>query len=121
MLSPFSVTLSNVVHFKLDHFEPIQLVCAGDVEWLHFIRQFPAVQTLHVSQRSSGYVPLALELLEDISTQMAAEVLPSLHLIFLEGQPTSSIEKFIAFRRFCGRPVTVVDTETDYERLIPHR
>jgi len=49
---------------------------------------------------------------------MVAEVLPSIDLIRLVGQPASSIEKFVAGRRLSGRPVTVIDSETEfYERL----
>jgi hypothetical protein len=48
---------------------------------------------------------------------MVTEVLPSLDLICLDGQPASSIEKFVAAsaRQLSGRPVTTIDTETEFE------
>jgi len=122
VLSQFSVTLSNVVHLKLEVHLNIklvrQLMDAGYLEWLHLLRQFSTVQTLHVSQKFSRFVALVLE---DITAEMAVEVLPSLHLIFLEDQPTFTIENFITFRQLCGRPVTAVETVMDYERLILHQ
>ena len=52
---------------------------------------------------------------------MAAEVLPTLDLIYLEAQelqPTPSVEKFVTVRRLSGQPVAVVYTETEFiERL----
>jgi len=45
---------------------------------------------------------------------MVAEVFPSLDLIFLEDQPASSIEEFVASRWLSDHPVTVVDTETEF-------
>ena len=39
-------------------------------------------------------------------------------IICLVVPPTPSTEKFIAIRRLCGRPVTVVYGETDYERFV---
>jgi hypothetical protein len=112
-LGQFSATLSNVAHLKFD----VCLFHPGldDAEWLHLLHRFSAVQTLFVSRTPAKRVALALE---DITAEMAAEVLPSLHLICLVGQPISSIEKFIAVRRLSGRPVTVVDTEMQYEKLI---
>jgi hypothetical protein len=117
-LSQFSGTLSNLVHhlkFDVSVFDPENM---DDAEWLHLLHRFSAVQTLYVSHTSARRVALALE---DIPAEMVAEVLPSLHLICLAGQPTSSIQKFIAVRRLSGRPVTVIDTETEYERLVSHQ
>ncbi len=117
VLSQFSATLSNVVHLKLEAQlkEGRQLEGTDDVEWLHLLHQFSTVQTLHVSQELAGHVALALE---DVTREMVAEVLPSLDLIRIVGQPASSIEKFVAVRRLSGCPVTVIDTETEfYEKL----
>ena len=108
-----SAPLSNVVHLKLD-VEPVgsrQIEGADGVEWLRLLRQFPVVQLLYVSQELAGHVALALE---DIAGDMAAEVLPSIDLICLEGQPASSVGKFVAARQLSGRPVTVVDTKTEF-------
>jgi len=117
VLSHFSAALSNVVHLKLvAQLEGgRQLEGTDDVDWLHLLYQFPTVRTLHVSRELAGHVALALE---DITWDMVAEVLPSLDLIHVVGNPASSIEKFVSARRISGCPVTVIDTETEfYERI----
>ena len=118
VLSQYSATLSNVVHLelKVDELEgDHELEGMDDVEWLHLFHQFSAVQTLYVSWELAGSVALALE---DITGEMVAEVLPFLDYIFLEDQPASSIEEFVAARRLSDRPVTVVKTHKEFiERL----
>lgn len=88
----------------------------GDVEWLPLLHQFPNVRTLHVSEELAGHVALVLEDTTDET------VLPSLDLICLADEPVSSATKFVAARRLSGRPVTVVDTETEFDkktRILP--
>ena len=115
VLSQVSTTLSlsAVVNLKLE----VPTWSAGptegmdDVDWRHFILQFPTMQTMHVSQALAEHIALALE-------YMVAGAFPSLDLIFLEGQPASSVESFLAARKFSGRPVTVVDTETEFDEKV---
>jgi hypothetical protein len=117
VLSHFPAALSNVVHLKLEaQLEGgRQLEGMDDAEWLLLLHQFPTVRTLHVSQELAGHVALTLE---DISRDMVTQVLPSLDLIRIVGQPASSIEKFVAGRLLSGCPMTVIDTETEFsERL----
>ena len=45
---------------------------------------------------------------------MAAEVLPALHLLCLEGQPDASVCKFVAVRRHSGRPENTVSMLSDF-------
>jgi len=108
----FSATLSHVVHLKLE-VEPVGnlQIDSDGLDWLNFLRQFSAVQFLYVSQRLAGHVALALEA---VTVEMAAEVLPALDLICLESHVASSVEKFVAARQLSGRPVTVVDTRTEF-------
>ncbi|KAH9005761.1 hypothetical protein EDB86DRAFT_3239822 [Lactarius hatsudake] len=117
VLSHNSVTFSNVVHLKLavlDNY-PEQLEGTGDIAWPYLFHQFSNVQTLHVSRVLAGHVAAALE---DITGEMAAEVFPSLDLIYLAGHPTSTIRNFIAARQLSDRPITVVNTKTEFnERL----
>ncbi|KAH8983314.1 hypothetical protein EDB86DRAFT_2833981 [Lactarius hatsudake] len=115
VVSQISATLVNVVHLKLAELWGCRFEGTNDVEWVHLLRQFSAVQTPHVSQGLAGHVALALE---DITGGMVDEVLPSLDLIYLEDQPTSSIEKLVAARRLSGLPVTVVDTETEFNQRL---
>ena len=111
VLSQLSATLSNVVRLDIND-GGSDLEDTDDVEWLHLLQQFPAVQTLHVYQKEfAKHIALALE---DITAVMVAEVLPSLDSISFGGQPASSIPKFVALRQLSGRPVTVtiIDSET---------
>ncbi|KAH8980443.1 hypothetical protein EDB86DRAFT_2835333 [Lactarius hatsudake] len=115
----FSALLSSVVHLKLvaeldgdDEFEG-----TDEVEWPDLLRQFSAMKTLCVSPELAESVALTLE---DIARdpEMAAEVLPALELIFLGGQPVSFINNFVAIRRLSGLPVTVVDTEAEFDERL---
>jgi len=119
VLSHLSSKLSNVVHLKLKvEPEGRELKETDDVRWLHLLHPFSAVQTLHVSRELAGHVSLALE---DITAEMIEEVLPSLDSIRVVGQPASSIEKFTSSRLLSGCPVSVIDTETEFDkRLEPH-
>ncbi|KAH9171723.1 hypothetical protein EDB89DRAFT_2070494 [Lactarius sanguifluus] len=114
VLSHFPATLSNVVHLKLaaQPNEGRRVEHTDDVEWLNLLRQFSAVQMLHVSQELVGCIALVLE---DVAAGMVAEVLPSLDSIWLVGQPPSSIGTFVAARQLSGHPVTVSDTETEFD------
>jgi|HubBroStandDraft_3_1064219.scaffolds.fasta_scaffold4184908_1 hypothetical protein len=49
---------------------------------------------------------------------MVAQVLPVLDLIYLDGQPVSCVEKFLAARQFIGHPVSIVDTEVEFEERV---
>ncbi|KAH9171739.1 hypothetical protein EDB89DRAFT_1069246 [Lactarius sanguifluus] len=116
LLSLLPTVLSNVTHLNLAEFRANRrLEDMDDFDWLHFFRQFSTVQTLRVSQELAPRVAHALE---DTVGELVAEVLPSLELIRIMGQPASSIEKFIAARRLSGCPVTAIDTDTEFnERL----
>ena len=119
VLGHISATLSNVVHLKLDGRlkENSQLKGIDDVDWLHFLHQFPTARTLHVSQKLAAHVALTLQ---DLALEAVTQTPPSLDLIYLADQPASSIEKFVAARKRSGRPVSVVETETEFdEKLEP--
>ena len=113
----FSATLSNVVHLKLE-VGPMgndYLEITDDLEWLHLLCQFSSVQFLYVSQDLTRRIAFALE---DINVEMAAEVLPSLDLVYLEGQLASSVEKFVAARQISDRPVTVIDAKVEFSKRL---
>ncbi|KAI9439691.1 hypothetical protein H4582DRAFT_1942279 [Lactarius indigo] len=116
VLSQFSTTLSTVAHLKLK-VEPKgrQLEGMDDAEWLNLLYQFSTVKTLHVSQELAEHVALALK---DIAGESVTEVLPSLDLICLAGQPASSVEEFVAARRQYDRPVIVIDTERIFNEKV---
>ena len=88
------------------------------IEWLQFLRFFPAVETLHLSGDLVTYIVSALE---EIPEEMITEVMPALHLLWLdeeerreEDKPVGSIERFLSLRQLSGRPVTVAGTEDDF-------
>ena len=54
--------------------------------------------------------------LKSITGEVVFEALSSLDSICLENRPTYSIEKFVTVHQLSGRPVTVVDTEVEFDR-----
>ena len=119
LFSQFSTILSNVVHLKLEA-DRFGEDGPDPVEWPHILSRFPTAQTLRVSRTYARLIALVLD---DITAEMAVQVLPTLDLIYLETRrlPPAflpSVEKFVAVRRLSGRPITVVDTEVEFnERL----
>ncbi|KAH9037710.1 hypothetical protein EDB84DRAFT_1577534 [Lactarius hengduanensis] len=94
--------------------------------WLPFFRLFLAVETLHLSGGVAAYITSALEDGAD-SEEMTTNVFPALHLIWLGettnfyedsdcDEPVGPIERFLSSRQLSGRPVTVVDTEGEFNR-----
>ena len=111
VLRHFSTVFPQLVHLKLSLSEHYQLEGTDDVEWHLLLHRFSALQTLHVSQGLAG--PLAV-VLEDMPEGMFAESLPSLNLIYLENQPTSSVEKCVVARS----TVTVFHTKAEYNKRL---
>ncbi|KAH9171740.1 hypothetical protein EDB89DRAFT_2070510 [Lactarius sanguifluus] len=117
LLSHFPTPLSNVVHLDLGARVEVNrpLEDMSDIDWLRLLHQFSAVQTLGLYNEPAEHVALTLE---DISGELVAEVLPSLDLVCIVDQPASSIEQFIAAREHSGYPVTVFDTETEFDKRL---
>ena len=114
VLNQFSAICSNMVHLKLllgYH----DLRVTGDAGLLQLLHQCSVVQTLHLSRELAGHIALVLE---SITAEMVAVVLPSLELISLEDQPSSSIETFDAARRVSGCPITVVHSEEEFDKRL---
>ena len=123
VLSQFSAAFSTVLHLDLELYldpedyldEDDQPDGAFDVEWLHLLRQFPAMQMLHVREELAASVFLALE---EITAEMVAKVLPSLSLICIEGETALSLEEIVAIYRLSGRPITVAATKTEFNERV---
>jgi hypothetical protein len=114
VLSQLSPILSTTVHLATDlHADVLQH--ADDHEWVHLLRQLSMVEVLSLDEQFARYLACALK---SITGEMVAEALSSLDLIYLEGQPTSSIQKFVVVRQLSGRPVTVVDTESEFDERL---
>jgi hypothetical protein len=114
VVNQFSAICSNMVHLKL-LLEYRELRVTGDAGLLQLLHQCSAVQTLHISRKLAGHIALVLE---SITADMVDVVLPSLELISLEDQPSSSIEKFDAARRVTGHPITVVHSEEEFDKRL---
>ena len=113
VLRQFSPILSSVVLLRFaTKFQERFLLQADDLEWIHLLRQFSMVQVLSLN---GHFASCFARRLESITGEMVAEALSSLDLIYLEGQPTSSIQKFVDVRQLSGRPVSVADTEEEFD------
>ncbi|KAH9029659.1 hypothetical protein EDB85DRAFT_1965364, partial [Lactarius pseudohatsudake] len=100
-------------------------------DWLPFFRLFAAVKTLHLSGGVAVYIASALEDAAD-PEDMINDVFPVLRLIWLDAaaedeaaedededdcdKPVGSIEQFLSMRQLSDHPVTVVDTEDEFDR-----
>ena len=80
---------------------------------MNLLHKFSALKALYVSRELANSVALALEA---ITAEMVAEVLPFLDLVYLEDHPPSSVEKFVASRRYTDHPVTVVNSKTEFDQ-----
>ncbi|KAI9435977.1 hypothetical protein H4582DRAFT_2100059 [Lactarius indigo] len=109
VFSQHSAMLSRVVHLKLSNLDNAS---REGGEWPLLLRKLSSMRTLRISGRFARHVTLALE---DLAGEMAAEVLPVLDLIYLDDQPVTSVEKFLTARRISGRPVTIADTEAEFD------
>ena len=109
-LSPF---LSHVERLELHdryfpQFHPNDMNM-DTLQWLELFQPFISVQSLCVSTR---LVPLIAPALQELTGARAIEVLPELHILFLEeGQPSRSVEKaieaFTATRLLLNHPVVI--------------
>jgi hypothetical protein len=93
-----------------------------NIEWLLFLRLFPAVEKLHLS---GDVVPYITSALEDITEDVLAEVMPALRLLWLDkddrredDEPVGSIERFLSLRQLSGHPVTVANTQDEFDEIL---
>jgi len=109
-----STMLSRVLHLKISSRQDDILDGYRNM-WPHLLRQLSHIRTLHVSRDFSGYIALALE---GITGEMATGVLPVVDLIYLDGQPVSCIGQFLAARQLSGHPITIVETEAEFDERV---
>ena len=96
--------VSNVGHLSIDEddLQPGWQRDMDDADWLELLRPFTSVKMLHASEQLAKHIALALN---DVSEELLADVLPSLNSLWLDDQQVTSVEQFIAVRRFSGNPV----------------
>ena len=108
--------LSNILHFSIDsdsiNHDPEDM---DDIGWVQLLRSFSSVQTLFVSRELAGHVSRSLE---NTAATIAAEVLPALDMVCLEGQPMTFAHKFISARWESGHSVTTVDTKRAFQERL---
>ena len=116
IFSQFFTVVSTIVHLKIyfPFVSGLPLVTTG-AEWLPFFNHLSTVQALYISPAFARHIARGLA---NFTGEMIAEAWPSLDLICLEDQPTSSLKKFILARRLSGRPVTVVPTEKEFDQRV---
>ena len=112
---------SNVTHLYA-HGDFVDTSGIRTTDWLPFFHLFPAVRALRLSW---GVTASMVSALEDTTEDMITDVFPALRLIWLVkcededediyNDPVGSIEKFLSLRRFAGCPVTVVNTEDEFD------
>jgi hypothetical protein len=110
-----AATFSNVDHLSVEG-DQMELDVMESSKWLPFLRQFPAVEALHLSGGVAAYITSALEHTAD----SVSDLLPALHVVWIDDEendddvPVGSIESFLSLRQLSGRPVTIVDTHDEY-------
>ena len=126
LLGQLPTMLSNVGHLSiLAHclqlgWEDDEDDDIGDIGYLELLRPFTSVQTLRLHGHSAGPVALALDI--EAEEMVDAEVLPFLHLLWLQDLPVASLENFTAVRSHSRCPVTVVSREREFlNRCGPQR
>jgi hypothetical protein len=107
ILSQSGAMLSNVGDLFINALDlPPGKDFMDDTEWLELLRPFTGMETLHVSGKVAGYVARGLEC---VTAEMVTEILPILHSLCLEDEPSTSVKRFLEVRRFSSHPVTIVD------------
>jgi hypothetical protein len=83
--------------------------------WLQLFHSFPSVQSLTIDVALEPFIAAALE---GLTGESAAEVLPSLHSLFIVGKASDKtvhkgIESFVAARQHSSQPVVISRREVD--------
>ena len=117
VLSQSSAVLPNVHNLYIyeDFLQPRWEGEMDDTEWLALIRQFTALETLRVSHQQVEHVAHALN---NVTVEMAPEILPALRLLFLEYQLAGSVEKFMTARQLARLPpIAIANTIDEYKSM----
>lgn len=88
-----------------------------NIQWLGLFHSFIAVESLHVTEYLGPFIASALR---EGTRRKAAEVLPALRSLFLEGLDPSELVKgsiggFIAARGRSGRHVTIYSQKSEWD------
>lgn len=120
VVNQLSALLTDVNRLSINSLEVLQ----GDremlglfIEWPELLRPFTAVKALSVDDKLSSYIPPALN---DATSEGAAEVLPVLNLLRIKSglELMNFMKTFVATRRNVGRPVTIVGSDTEFQKRL---
>jgi hypothetical protein len=125
VLGQSATMLSNVSHLSI-HAHCVQVVWEDDgdedmedIGYLELLRPFTTVRTLRLHGHSVAPIAFALEI--GAEEMVDAEVLPVLHLLWLQDLPMASLENFTDVRFHSRCRVTIVNTEREFlNRRGPH-
>ncbi|KAH9173169.1 hypothetical protein EDB89DRAFT_742980 [Lactarius sanguifluus] len=109
------VVLIDVDHLSIGNGFPWPYQHDGldDTEWLELLSLFTAVKSLILSEEKAGYIS------RGFTSEMTAEPLPSLRLLHIlpESPTTAPVGPAISLHRLSSQPITIVDTEHEFNRL----
>jgi len=108
----------RISEFRWESFEWKDDPDVDSSQWLEVFRLFVTAQSLHVSE---GLVPPVARALQDLSGQMAMEVLPALQTLFLEGLQSSgpvheATRSFATARQLSHQPAVIQRWEREEPR-----
>ena len=117
-LSQPSAMLSNVRHLFIRswYLKPNWRDDMDHIKWLTLLRRFTYVENLHVVHRLAGHVADALN---DVTTELAPEILPALCLLDFVDEPAVHVEEFNTVRQLSGLPLVTITHTSDL--LFPPR
>src|SRR6266404_583392 len=130
-IGQLDMMFSNVNHLFLNG-NSVHSSSIGDTdpEWLSFFRLFPAVKELRLS---GGMGEEIVSVLEGTTEEMIPEILPALHVIWLDDENEDyeeedyneqmelgpmDLRQFHSLRQRSGHPVTIVDTQEEFEETL---
>jgi len=105
---------SNVRHLSIDSSSECRDIPFTNLDWVQILASFSTLQTLDISGDDVGHIALALD---DKGGEMAAKLLPALKLLYIVGEPESSVTRFCAVSRLSG-PVTLVKTWEEFDERL---
>jgi len=107
----FSLHLPLLPHVELLQIteDPSEDTYMNSSDWLELFQLFTAVQSLYVSK---NLVPFVAAALQELTGELAVEVLPALRILSLEGlQPSGPVQDgirlFVAARQLSDFPVAI--------------
>ena len=103
-------TLSNLRYLSIHSSGRIPDRTPTNLDWAPLLAAFSALKAVYIS----GDHKYNASALESIDGDTAAALLPALDLLYVEGLPVLSVDKFCAARQASGLPVTVVDTADEF-------